>query len=100
MDNTEWKCNRCGTSMLTEGNCCMKCASVLINLMRNELSQARERERAIADKLVKATDREQVLVEALSFYANEDSMKSLTGLPYGRRAREALAKWREMGGKG
>jgi hypothetical protein len=27
---------------------------------------------------------------ALKFYANEDNMRTLTGLPFGRRAREAL----------
>ena len=30
--------------------------------------------------------------EALEWYADESNMKSLTGLPYGRRARAALEK--------
>lgn len=37
-------------------------------------------------------DTEQIrqLREALEFYANEENLRSLTGLPFGRRAREAL----------
>jgi hypothetical protein len=31
-----------------------------------------------------------IAVEALEFYADEKNMVSLTGLPFGRRAREAL----------
>jgi hypothetical protein len=35
-----------------------------------------------------------VLAEALEYYADENTMASLTGLPYGRRARAALIKYK------
>jgi hypothetical protein len=36
--------------------------------------------------------RVKVLEKTLKFYADEKNMHSLTGLPYGRRAREVLGK--------
>jgi hypothetical protein len=40
------------------------------------------------------------LAEALEYYADENTMASLTGLPYGRRARAALIKYKAKIGAG
>ncbi len=52
--------------------------------------------RNLETKLVEANTIMELMAKALEFYADEENMRSLTGLPFGRRARETMPQYEQF----